>query len=84
MPTRSAAPTPAGETQRPPIELMIGSLPAQHREILLATYFRGRTTREAARFLGLDPAVVSARLHQAMRCLSVLVSAHRPDHPALP
>jgi len=80
MLTRHAHPITAGETQRPPMETMLRSLSTQHREIIVATYFRGRTTREAARVLGLDPAVAKARLYQAMRDLSLMVAIDRPDH----
>ena len=75
MPTRHAAPMANCETQRPPIELMLRNLPAQHQEIIIATYFRRRTTREAARALGLAPAAATARLYQAMRDLSLMVAA---------
>ena len=80
MLTRHADPITVGENQRPPMELMLRSLPTQHREIIVATYFRGRTTREAARMLGLTPAAAKARLYQAMRDLSLMVATGRPDH----
>ena len=53
MLTRHADRSPVRETQRAPMELMLQSLPTQNREIIVATYFQGRTTREAARVLGL-------------------------------
>jgi RNA polymerase sigma-70 factor (ECF subfamily) len=80
MPTRRADPIGDRETQRPPVELMLRSLPAQHREIIVATYFHRRTTREAARLLGLAPDAAKARLYQAMRDLSDLLVTGRPDH----
>ncbi|MEV4708132.1 sigma factor-like helix-turn-helix DNA-binding protein [Actinoplanes sp. NPDC049316] len=79
MLTTNAHPSTVGETQRPPMESMLRSLPAQHREILVATYFQGRTTREAAQLLGLAPDAATARLYQAMRGLSVMVALHRQD-----
>jgi DNA-directed RNA polymerase specialized sigma24 family protein len=79
MLTRNAM---AGGTRRHPMTLM-SRLPTQHREILVATYFSGRTTREAAWVLGLAPAVAKARLYQAMRDLSLMVAAGRPDHADL-
>jgi len=75
MPTRHADPIGDRETQRPPVELMLRRLPAQHREIIVATYFRRRTTREAAQALGLAPEVAKARLYAAMRDLTDLVAA---------
>jgi len=61
------------------MELMLRSLPAQHREIIVATYFRRRTTREAAEALGLAPAAATARLYEAMRDLSLMVAVRGPD-----
>ncbi|GAB2601595.1 hypothetical protein Aab01nite_63620 [Paractinoplanes abujensis] len=52
------------------MEQMLRRLPARHREVLVATYFRGRTTTEAAHVLGLPPKAVKARLYEAMRELS--------------
>ena len=69
-----------GETPRSSMEIMLRSLPPRHREIIVATYFQGRTTREAARALGLAPATANARLYQAMRGLSRMVAAYRRDH----
>jgi len=43
----------------------------------VATYFRGRTTREAAQVLGLAPADAKARLYQAMRDLSLMIDTYR-------
>ena len=79
MPTRHGYSDASGEPQRPPMELMLQHLAAQHREIIVATYFRRRTTREAARTLGLAPAAATARLYQAMRELSLMVAVSRPD-----
>jgi DNA-directed RNA polymerase specialized sigma24 family protein len=80
MPTKHAEPIPAGERRRPPMELLLQCLPAQQREIIAATYFGGRTTREAARVLGLAPEAVTAGLYQAMRDLSQMVAICSPDH----
>ncbi|MFI7597774.1 sigma factor-like helix-turn-helix DNA-binding protein [Actinoplanes sp. NPDC049681] len=60
-----------------PVELMLRSLPAPQQEILVATYFRGRTTREAAGELGLAPAAANALLYRAMRGLSLMMATHR-------
>jgi DNA-directed RNA polymerase specialized sigma24 family protein len=79
MPSRHADPIADREIRRPSMELMLRNLPAQHREIIVATYFRGRTTGEAARLLGLVPAAAKVRLYEAMRDLSGMVAAGRPD-----
>ena len=52
------------------MEQMLLRLSARHREVLVATYFRGRTTNEAAHHLGLPPESVKARLYEAMRELA--------------
>jgi RNA polymerase sigma-70 factor (ECF subfamily) len=61
-------------------EVMLQSLPPQHREILVATYFQHRTTGEAAKLLGLTPAAAKARLYEAMRDLSLMVATRSPEH----
>ena len=73
-----------GETQRLPGEIMLQSLPAQHREIIIATYFRRQTTPDAAQQLGLAPGIAEARLYQAMRDLSDMVATGWPDHAPYP
>ncbi|MFF5075910.1 sigma factor-like helix-turn-helix DNA-binding protein [Actinoplanes sp. NPDC000266] len=72
--------TKADATRRPPMESLLRDLPEPHREILVATYFRRRTPREAAEALGLPQAEVKARLYEAMRTLSAVVSgpSNRP------
>lgn len=77
MRTGHAGTITASDLPRPPMEHMVRSLAPQQQEVLVATYFRGRTTREAARVLGLTPTTVETRLHQAMRDLSRMVAAYR-------
>ena len=72
------------EAQQLQGQLMLGSLPAQHREIIIATYFRGQTTLETARLLGLAPGTVKVRLYQAMRDLSDMVATGWPDRAPYP
>ena len=79
MPTRRADPIADSGTRPPPMEQMLRNLPAQHREILVATYFHHRTPDEAARQLGLAPAVAKGRLYEAMRNLSLMLTTSRPD-----
>ena len=79
MPTTSADLVGDRETQRPPVQTMLGSLPAQHREIIIATYFRHRTIGEAAGQLGLTPGAAKARLYEAMRDLSEMATTGWPS-----
>jgi DNA-directed RNA polymerase specialized sigma24 family protein len=80
MPSTHAYPIGNRETRPASMERMLRELPVQHREIIVATFFRRRTTREAAALLDLTPDAVKARLYQAMRDLSDRVAADRPDH----
>jgi DNA-directed RNA polymerase specialized sigma24 family protein len=73
-----------GEAGRLPGEIMLQSLAAEHREIIIATYFRRQTTPDAAQLLGLAPGIAEARLYQAMRDLSEMVAAGWPDHAPYP
>ena len=84
MSTRAAGPVPDREARQPRGELMLGSLPAQHREIIIATYFHGQTTLETAQRLGLAPGTVKVRLYQAMQELSDMVATRWPDHAPHP
>jgi RNA polymerase sigma-70 factor (ECF subfamily) len=77
MPNEHAGPIADRETP-PPMELMLQSLPVQHQQIIVATYFRGHTTDEAAHLLGLPPAMAKARLFQAMSDLSLMLATRHP------
>jgi len=79
MPTRHIDPVAGRDTPRHPMDLMLQNIPAQHREIIVATYFSHRTTREAALSLGLPPVVAKARLYSAMRELSLMMAIDRPS-----
>jgi DNA-directed RNA polymerase specialized sigma24 family protein len=94
MPPRHALSTPrrkrrhrarshAGpDVLRYPIEEILRGLPPAHREILVATYFRRQTTREAARQLDISPEDARRRVYHATRELTAAVVAarvHRPD-----
>ena len=71
------------ETRKPPVDLLLRSLPPEQREIIIATYFHRRTTREAAQLLGLAPDVAKALVYQAMSDLSAMVMiASGPRSPA--
>jgi|SRR3954471_4391567 DNA-directed RNA polymerase specialized sigma24 family protein len=84
MLTRAVGPVPDREARQLRGELMLGSLPAQHREIIIATYFHGQTTLETAQRLGLAPGMVKVRLYQAMQELSDMVATSWPDRAPYP
>jgi DNA-directed RNA polymerase specialized sigma24 family protein len=87
MPIRHARSIGDRETRKPPVDFLLQSLPAEQREIIIATYFHRQTTREAARLLGLAPDVAKTLVYQAMCDLSAMVTiatgppvaAHRAD-----
>jgi DNA-directed RNA polymerase specialized sigma24 family protein len=63
----------------PPMDAVVRKLPAAHREILVATYFRRQTVEQVARQLGLTPAEAKFRLYHAMQELAAAVRATHPD-----
>ena len=77
---RRATPSADRATPRPPIESILRNLPAAHREILAATYFRRQTTREAARQLGITPDDAKRRLYLATRELAAVVGTARHQY----
>ena len=79
MPTRHAEPIITCTAPQHSMENLLRNLPAQHREVILATFFRRRTTGEAALHLGLAPVVVKSRLYEAMRALSLTIATCRSD-----
>ena len=64
-----------------PIEAIVRALPPEHREILVATYFRRQTTRQAARHLDISPEEARRRVYHATRELTAAVVAARIDRP---
>ncbi|MDQ0786678.1 sigma-70 family RNA polymerase sigma factor [Streptomyces sp. B3I8] len=51
---------------------LLRHLPRQHREVLLHTYFCGRTVQQTARILGIPPGTVKSRRHYALRRLRAM------------
>ncbi len=47
----------------------VGTLSVEHRDVLLETYYRGRSVAEAARRLGVPEGTVKSRTHYALRAL---------------
>lgn len=64
-----------------PIEAILRDLLPVHREILVATYFRRQTVRQAARQLNLTHEEVRRRVYHATRELSSAVAAARTSRP---
>lgn len=64
-----------------PIEAILRALPPAHREILVATYFRRQTTRQAARQLNITPEDARRRVYHATRELTAAVAAARTSRP---
>ncbi len=72
---------PSADAPRLPIESILRDLAAPHREILVATYFRRQTTREAAQQLGITHDDARRRIYHATRELTALIGAHRHSRP---
>jgi len=49
----------------------LDALSPPHREVIVETYYRGRTVAEAAEFLGLPLGTVKSRVYYALRALRV-------------
>ncbi|MEV6848603.1 sigma factor-like helix-turn-helix DNA-binding protein [Actinoplanes sp. NPDC051411] len=66
---------------RYPIEAILHALPPAHREILVATYFRRQTTRQAAQQLNITDEDARRRVYHATRELTAAVVAARLSRP---
>jgi len=64
-----------------PIEEILRALPPAHREILIATYFRRQTTRQAARQLDITHEDARRRVYHATRELTAAIVAARTVRP---
>ncbi len=49
----------------------LGDLSAEHRSVLIETYYRGRSVSEAAQALGVPPGTVKSRSYYALRALKL-------------
>jgi RNA polymerase sigma-70 factor (ECF subfamily) len=52
----------------------LAALSAEHRAVLVETYYRGRTVGEAAAVLGIPPGTVKSRCHYALRALKLALA----------
>jgi RNA polymerase sigma-70 factor (ECF subfamily) len=80
-PRRHRAPTADRESPHVPLEAILRDLPADHREILVATLFRRQTTRQAAQQLGITHEDVRRRVYHATRELTAVIGATRHRRP---
>ena len=60
---------------RDQLERAFRQLSAEHRAVVVLTYYHGMTGQEAAVALGISPGTVASRLHYALRALRALLDA---------
>jgi RNA polymerase sigma-70 factor (ECF subfamily) len=53
----------------------LNQLSADHRNVLIELYYRGRSMREAASALGIPPGTVKSRSYYALRALSAIMGS---------
>ena len=63
------------------MEALLRGLPPAHREILIVTYFRRQTTRQAAQQLAITHEDARRRVYHATRELAAAVLASRLSRP---
>ena len=52
----------------------LDALSAEHRAVIVETYYRGRTVAEAAGVLGIPPGTVKSRCYYALRALKLALA----------
>ena len=52
----------------------LGRLSAQHREVLVQCFYRGRSVAETAALLGVPPGTVKSRTHYGLRSLRMILN----------
>ena len=63
------------------VKQAMARLSPEHRSVILETYFRGRSTSEAARVLGIPEGTVKSRAYHALRTLRLALQTREPDGP---
>jgi RNA polymerase sigma-70 factor (ECF subfamily) len=51
----------------------LANLSVDHRQVLIETYYRGRSVAEAAAALGIPPGTVKSRTYYALRALRLVL-----------
>ncbi len=63
-----------GELDRIIVTDALQSLSAEHRAVIVETYYRGHTVAEAAAVLGIPPGTVKSRCYYALRALKLALA----------
>ena len=61
------------------IQRALPRISAEHRQVVIELYYRGRTVAEAARRLGIPEGTVKSRAHHALRALKAAIGTLHGD-----
>lgn len=70
-----------GLAERDELERAFGRLSAEHRSVLVLTYYEGLSGAQAAERLGISPGTVASRLHYALRAIRAVLEADSRVQP---
>jgi RNA polymerase sigma-70 factor (ECF subfamily) len=69
LPERATADTAEQTVNRELVLAAVRTLSRDHREVLLESYFRGKSVEEASAALGVPPGTIKSRTHYALHAL---------------
>jgi RNA polymerase sigma-70 factor (ECF subfamily) len=74
LPEQAVPDTAEQTVDRQLVMAALKTLSREHREVLLESYFRGRSVAEAAQALGVPPGTIKSRTHYALHALRAAIT----------